>query len=1021
MRPIRLSMRAFGPYAGEEVVDFSLLGDRSIFLIYGPTGSGKTILLDAICFALYGRASGSDRPDSQLRSHHADPAVSTEVVFDFRLGDRHYRVQRRPAWTRPARRGAGTTGEPHSATIWEVRRDASDGEEPHVLATQPRRVTEKVIELLGFESGQFRQVIMLPQGEFKRLLLAGSDERQGILRALFGTEWHQRIESALKARAGELKTELDGLVAQSDAVLRQAGVNNLGELEAAREAAAAAGAAMDLRLASLRGDDDLAAKALQRAVADRRTLDELGEAGQVQASLLERKPEMEAEREILDRARRAAPLIQAEDSLARRRGELELRTKEQVESAGDVEGARRDLAASQEEHRVQELRAPERERLGRELTALRGAGERAGVLEEARTALAEAEREVEACALHVGQAKTEQVERAAALDTASRQRGERGEAAAKAGVLSDAVEKAEAVLNAARELATVRGALQSAETDCAHIAARQVEATDALARARDYLDSLTNAWAAGQAAVLAAGLVPGSPCPVCGSLEHPVPALASGDVPAEADLMAGQAEVRRLEADGRQIGEDLSLKKADIAGLTATATALTEQVGDAATPEGLTRAESALAAARAELDAARRAQAALPGLDADIEVLKEGAARAEAQVTASGKRLRDSELAVRGASSVFTEREQQVPEHLREPGVIEEAIGRADQAIAALDTARTGAADRLTKAKVHLASTEEAAKSAAKVAADAAAATEHEAGLFAKLLTTAGFVTVGDYEDARRLPTEMQDIEDRVLSFDANLKAAQERLRRAEQAAKNVAEPDIDAAREAAATARAAVDEALQEQQRLKDVLDQTDRFLADLRAASAHRERAEAEWQVYGRLADAASGARPPKISLERYVLSVLLQDVLAAATSRLGQMSRGRYALRVAGGPTDRRQVGGLDIEVDDDYTGVSRPAATLSGGESFLASMALALGLADTVQSYAGGVHLETIFIDEGFGTLDPEALDLALKVLADLQRGGRLVGIISHVPELKEYVAATVEVLAGRHGSTVRVTA
>jgi len=1021
MRPIRLFMRAFGPYAGEEVVDFSLLGDRSIFLIYGPTGSGKTILLDAICFALYGRASGSDRPDSQLRSHHADPAVSTEVVFDFRLGERHYRVQRRPAWTRPARRGAGTTGEPHSATIWEVRRDASSGEEPHVLATQPRRVTEKVIELLGFESDQFRQVIMLPQGEFKRLLLAGSDERQGILRTLFGTEWHQRIESALKARAVELKTKLDGLVAQSDAVLRQAGVTNLGELEAAREGAAAAGATMVLRLASLREEDGLAAKALERAEADRRALDELGESRQAQASLLERKPEMETEREILDRARQAAPLIQAEDSLARRRGELELRTKEQAERAGDVEGARRDLAAAEEEHRVQELRASEREDLARELMELRGAGERAGVLEAARIALAEAEREAEVCALQAGKAKTDQTERVVALDTASRRRGEIWEAAVQAGVLGATVEKAEAVLKAARELATVRGALQSAETDCAHLAARLAEATDALARARDDLESLTNAWAAGQAAVLAAGLVPGLPCPVCGSAEHPAPARSIGDVPAEADLQVRQAEVRGCEADRLQFGEDLSQKKAEIAGLAARATALAEQVGDAATPEGLRRAESALAAARAELDAARRAQAALPGLDTDIEVLKEGAARAEAQVTDSGERLRASELAVQGASSVFTEREQQVPEHLREPGVIEEAIGWAEQAIAALDTARTGAAARLTNAKVHLASTEEATRSAAKAATDAAAATEHETALFAKLLTTAGFVTVRDYEDARRPLVEMQDIEARVLSFDASLKAAQERLQRAEQAAKNVAEPDIDAVREAAAKARAAVEAALQEQQRLKDGLDQTDRFLADLQAASGHRERAEAEWQVYGRLADAASGARPPKISLERYVLSVLLQDVLAAASSRLGQMSRGRYALRVAGGPTDRRQVGGLDIEVDDDYTGVSRPAATLSGGESFLASMALALGLADTVQSYAGGVHLETIFIDEGFGTLDPEALDLALKVLADLQRGGRLVGIISHVPELKEYVAATVEVLAGRHGSTVRVRA
>ncbi len=315
MRPLRLVMQAFGPYAGEQVIDFSELGDRSFFLIHGPTGSGKTSILDAMSFALYGDTSGAQRDGRQMRSHYAGPADPTEVTFDFALGDRRYRVTRSPQWERPTRRGAaGATTEPHRATLWEIAPPGASTS-LHVLATKPTDVTDKIQRLLGFRSDQFRQVIMLPQNRFMDFLMTGSSKRQEILQVLFKTEVYKAIEDKLKARAKELEGSLVRARDRRAMLLGQAAVETEEELATKLTALRADLDKVNHRLAELKEMAKAARARLEEGREAERILKELAEARTALFELEAEAAGIETQRRALARSRVAATLAPAQQNL----------------------------------------------------------------------------------------------------------------------------------------------------------------------------------------------------------------------------------------------------------------------------------------------------------------------------------------------------------------------------------------------------------------------------------------------------------------------------------------------------------------------------------------------------------------------------------------------------------------------------------------------------------------------------------------------------------------------------------
>jgi exonuclease SbcC len=733
-------MRAFGPFPAETVVDYRELGERRMFLISGPTGAGKTTTLDAMMFALFGETSGRDRRASQMRSQSASPGLLTEVLLDFALGGESYRVRRVPEQDRPNRRGPGRVSHRPEAVLWRRTGRSDDREDGEVLAARWERVDEKVEELLGFSADQFRQVVLLPQGQFRRFLSASSVEREEILEALFGTELYRRVEEALRQEAEKLRGQAEDLRLEEETTLRNAAASGSAELEGRKAAA-------------------------------------------------------------LDRAR------------------------ERMEAVGRLRGREeelgRDLAAAEEVAR----------KLAARDAARRKRDEARPALEKARVA-------------------REAAERAHSEEAARGEERRRAEDEARS-----LEERARKLL----DLPALRAEQEAASGDAAALEAR-------LADQRGRADRLESSWSRGQAAVLAGRLAPGRPCDVCGSPDHPSPARPEPAAPREAEVLAARSALRALE-DRRPSAHSRA----------AEAEERLRALGEDA------RAD--LGALRCALEAARGRAAAL-------------AAALEA---------------ARGAL-----------------GAAREAFARADQAAS----------------------------------------------------------------DAGR---------------DALL---------AERAAEGLEPRPLAPMAEELARVRAEMEQAIGEETTARNEAERTARTLEQLEALRARLEAVEREYAVMGRVADAAGGRNPQRITFQRFVLRSFLEEVLGAATARLAGMSRGRYALRVARSAGDGRSSGGLELEVDDAWTGAPRPVATLSGGEGFLASLALALGLADVVQSRAGGIRLDTVFVDEGFGTLDEEALERAIATLTDLRREGRLVGIISHVPELRERIDARLEITADRESSAAR---
>jgi exonuclease SbcC len=1018
MRPLALTLTAFGPFAGTQTVDFRRLGDLRLFLINGPIGAGKTTLLDGICYALYGESSGDERKAAHLRSHHAPPDRATEVVLDFALGDRIWRVRRSPQQERPARRGGGVTTQAPEASLFELTGATDPAGEGRLVSANPRDVAVRLRDLLGFSSAEFRQVVMLPQGRFRDMLAADSGEREKILRTLFQTGRYAAIEERLKEAAKAARHAVERAAERERALLVQAEAEGTADLAERRRAVADAVAARHADVLRLDGEEAAARRLLDAATQAAGRFAAHEAARTAWAAVEAGRAGHATDIATLEAARRAAavaPLATVARDAAQERLRAEtaaadaVTARETARTASDralaaltaeeANGPARDAAA----RRAAELTALA-ERVA-DLAALHAAAAAAESAVLARTnehALADARsREAEATAL-TARERLGSVEKAAGhlgaarlgADDAARRRDERHELAQLA-------------------VATAALADRNARALLALDARRRGKA-DAEARLRD----AERAWLDGQAAHLAAHLAAGEPCPVCGSAEHPALARPHEDLPERPDLDVLRAAVaeadRALEAARTEQTTAETEQAVAIAGRDRIAAALAE---DAALPPAeldrrTASAQEALATAQAAAAALPGARAAAAEADAALEV----AVRAERTATlAHGEALRlQAEARAR-----LDDRLSGIPEPLRAPGRVRDALvaaeGEARRLAAALDAARAAA----SSGREALAAAEEAVHGSAAAKARAVAAADAADAALAQALFANGFADLPALRAAWLPPERLDAVAAAVGAFARQEAAARARLEEAEAAVAGLAPPDVAASTAAHVAARAAVDAARQDLATAEERERQLARLSVALAEVAAARDAAEARWSTVQRLSDVAAGENGFKLSFQRWVLGALLDDVLLSANRRLQVMSRGRYLLRRAEDAEDRRRKAGLDLDVLDSHTDRPRSVRTLSGGEGFLAALSLALGVVDVVQAYAGGIRVDTLFIDEGFGSLDPEALDAALQSLLDLQSTGRLVGVISHVAELKDRIPARLDVVKATGGSRVEV--
>ncbi|MCX9157802.1 SMC family ATPase [Niveibacterium sp. 24ML] len=1020
MKPIRLTLQAFGPFANREIVDFTRLPSDALFLIHGPTGAGKTSILDGICFALYGDTSGGERAAKEMRSHHASDDTHTEVEFVFELGGKRYRVRRSPEQERAALRGRKDqlVKSPAKAELHVAEAGTADSSpEWTPLVSKTTEVTARIETLLGFEAAQFRQVIMLPQGQFRKLLTADSKDREKILEALFSTEAYRRLQERLNIAARELAQQATTAAERRATLLEQAEVVSEDELVARIQAGDAQIKDMAQEESRLRQAEQAAAAALSAAEALANLFSERDAALAAHATLNERAAQMEAQRQRLEAAGRALRVAPAQMSLADAAAQAVNALRDATAATQETDAAEGKAHAAAAVLATEEARGPEREAAKGEVIRLEGLREAVRRLDEARRAHAAANDAATRTA--AAQAKHQRD-----LDALSEQRKAHLASLESSGRMAASVEPLDLKIQQQQQLITSLSSLNAARLALEKSQAeanRQQSLCDAvqaeLKVCRETVSSLEERWRKGQAGVLAQHLEDGSPCPVCGSHSHPQPAERNVDLPTEGQIKTANEARQAAEAKFEEARRALQTAQSELAAQESRVSTLKESLpSDLPHSEEAARVLRALEAERTSAQVAATTltemQQALKHTDAQLATLQAQVeqARQDSEASARAQAAAEAQLALLSAN---------VPENQRTLAALEASIkaarDRSDGLLRLFEDARAAhqtAAQTLVAAQSKL-----GALQTAQTAADLRAEKARDA--FDEALQAHGFADENALLAAALPPNQIELIQKELRTHDDAFAAARERLSRAEGTVEGKAPPDLVGTKATQAHAASEVEELIGRLNRLKQHIEYDRKTQESLERLRKELGAIEARYKVMGHLSGIANGENSKKLTFQRFVLAALLDDVLRQASLRLRAMSRGRYTLQRRDDVADARRASGLDLEVFDDYTGRARPASTLSGGEGFMAALSLALGLSDVVQAYAGGIQLDTLFIDEGFGSLDPESLDMAMKALIDLKQQGRMVGIISHVDELKRQIDAGIEVTFGAAGSHARV--
>jgi len=1017
MKPTKLTVTAFGPYAGKESLDFRDLGDRSLFLIHGPTGAGKTALLDAICFALYGSTSGNERSGEQMRSDHAKPNVRTEVVFDFIIGDHRYRVLRRPKQERPRANGNGTVTEQASATLWNRTEAASDAEEGIVLASSQSAVTQTIQLLTGFRCEQFRQVIMLPQGQFQRLLLSSSIDREAILRVLFQTHRYQDIEVALKNAARLVEDDIKEQNDRRDFLLRQANAATPEDLAQQGRKLKSALAESVARLPRLRTAKARAADRLQTAEQTVRGIAERENAHKALQVVEAEKDQIVEDRRTLASAERAAQLADVVSVLERRASEEERARLQRADATEKHQAALKAISEAGVVLKQEQKREPLRDEARKSMLRLEALEGKVNLLDTALAGVTSCENVVSRAVAAVEDAKKKVSEQRRLLDGANA-RQEKAKAVALS--LESCQARAEAARNTLAQRQRVERLASEIETEVATLREMERELKRAEAvqvSAMKALDRIVAAWIKGQAARLAQHLHEGEPCPVCGSQAHPAPARTQKAPPSDEAVAEARTALDDAKNQCSALREHLAGQREKVNGVNAERQRLVVSLGPGA-QTSMGKLARQVEATKRLLNEAQIARQQLESLDQEVKAAKSGVSDAELGFARTKLQFGQARTNLAGARATARERARGVPRQFRTSDALVEAKTTTQRTLAALQQNLEAATAAVTKAGQDAAAARARLEAARDALINAGHALRAQRSEFSKRRKKAGFRNEDSYRLAVRSDREMTRLRDRIRGFESRLNAAKERVRIADEATGARSRPDVTSLRRALEEAEKAVDGAIAEETRSRTLLAQMETWLTDLTQVKDELRALNAKYEVYGGLATVATGQNPSGISFHRFVLGAMLDDVLWSASKRLETMSKNRYTLQRATDRVNRNRLVGLDIEVLDSYTGLPRAAATLSGGEQFLASLSMALGLADVVQAYAGGIHLDTIFVDEGFGSLDDETLERAYQALLTLQQNGRLVGVISHVGELKTRMDARLEVTPGAVGSTAR---
>jgi exonuclease SbcC len=1015
MRLHQLTIQSFGPFAEREVIDFDSLGQQALFLIDGPTGAGKSSILHAICFALYGEITDTERGKGLgIRSDYASDDTLTEIILEFSVKQSRYRIHRIPTQLRPAKKGQGVTEQKSTAEL-SIQTDQGD-----YRCLVPKKVSEAdqtILSIIGLNAEQFRQVMVLPQGKFRDLLLAKSDDRQAILSTLFQTDIYKKIEQSLKEKAldidaqykqyerSKLETLSDSNTDSFDALCNQIADLATQSDHANEQKIQAQNRVQQTQ--SLREN----AKELQAVFHRLSEVQNQYHSWQATANEIALIIEKVAQAE---RALTIMPIWQSYASLSQDQHRHDVELKQTSESVASMS---QEFTAVSVAFAHAEARYQQRDELKQECKQLEAFKLRHQTLQQLEVDLTNASQSHHAKkeSIKTQQAtltalKTQQTDKNTQLSDLIKR------CKPKAALTEQRI-KLEHQLKSIEQLNTLRHQLSQLELDQKTKETILSQIRDEFVEKRHFVKHLELRFYKYQAAILAAELEEGMPCAVCGSKSHPNPALMAEDAPSQAEVDAHKDVLQLLETKGSQAKSDYDVVSNSVQNKLNEIQLALNELG---TDQDITYEVIAdhLANIKQQLTA-------IDSVETEITHLQSSLAQLESELTDVQQRLTQLEAVIPQllsnevkAKTALESAYAELPKQYQDIRELERKLASILSQIETLELTYQNALKAKTELEQIRAVSEARYSDLIKAKVLLDERVNEANALWEQTLTQSKFQSQEAFLNASLEPTVLEQYRQQIKQHESNGQILKAEIDVLNTQLKDKQNPDLE-------TLEQEVNLALSDYKHAEQIWADLEKQKTSLDNAKKKFERLEEQqrdvkkaFETIGTLSNVASGKGKIKVSLERFVLGNLLDSVLSIASQRLYVMSRGQYRLlRQNESDQKKNQTAGLDLAIDDAHTGKMRPVSTLSGGESFMASLSLALALSDVVQERSGGIQLDTLFIDEGFGSLDQESLQLAILTLVDIQASGRSIGIISHVSELKEQMAKRIEVQVTRKGSRV----
>lgn len=1019
MKPISITMQGFGSYIQSATIDFSSLGENPIFLITGATGGGKTTILDAMCFALYCKATGGRRSWSSMRSTAAEDSLSTSVDFSFQLGSEVYRFYRSQSVYYVRGSGRRDIREEHICyRLTDGLPTDKNAQWELLVSGSETKVRDYAQRLLGLTCEQFSQVIVLPQGDFLKLLRANSNGKAEILQTLFATQIWSQITDKMKQHANTLSKEVGELYATKNALLEREEVETV---EALEEKCIRNNAAL------LTSQTEL--KQLQKTVAH--ALEQLNQAKELQQKMIQKK---ELERKQIN-LQDYAPAIEEKKKLLSSAKQIEqiypywqnyqTSKKSSIEKQASYQTAQQ---VFQQAQLCQKQLEDQQENILNQKEQI----------VQMEKILPDLERSIQTLkridTLNIQQKEMQEIieKKDAEQSQIQLQITQIEERMQKGTLYLQSIDTEYQKLPEYKEQLLIfqtyeQQYLTWSQIKTEHEKAKQIfdssfaikqEKEHIISQKQEQISHIQTAVLEQTALAMAQELQENKPCPVCGSLHHPAPALQNSlEQTDTAQLSAFRAELEQLQTDYQQYLQTFSHAQAvldeKISQLKAASDACQKIPTDYEQLQiQIMKQKEQIQKSEALIATRKKSEERLQTLSDEQSRLKETYEQKREEIA-----FHHQQLAVIEASIKELNNSIQLPNGIinakKEWNNIQCTLKRLKENTSLWDTKWMEACSKIAVEKANL-------EHAASVQAEAIDAEEKSKQIFTKQLETVeNMLNINidsDLEPLRISVQERQELEHTIQDYTTQVQTILQQLHQLTIQLQGQAEPNIVPLETDYIQLQQQHDALSLKIGAQTQQLENTKKALSQLQKITSNSKETEAQYEQASRLHQLLSGGNSKKIPLQQFILGIMLDDILTYANEFFSLLSRGRYSLRRLEGSIGGNAKSGLDLEVLDGFTGAPRSIETLSGGEQFLASLSLAFGLSDVVQSYSGSVRLDSIFIDEGFGSLDQDTLDTAMKALSQIQKMGRTVGIISHVSELKNRIATQIQVHPSKNGGS-----